>query len=159
MSENVREYTFADGFAVGELIGRLKHQEPAALKIWAMLEQLQDFKAVLRKHHYRISGLTSHPSKPDQVQLSAEKIMPGTNPELMLAFVRSDEFMDGCEVGCLVGQLRYTQPEQVDEWVKVSNLDAIQGVIRDFGYVVTTMQVHPEYTKWVQLVAQRQLSA
>jgi hypothetical protein len=159
MPESIREYTFLDGLAVGELIGRLKHQEPAELKLWAALEQLQDFKAVLRKYNYSISGVTSHPSQPNQVLLSAEKIAAGTDPELMLAFARSEEFMNGCEVGCLVGQVRYTQPDQVDEWVRVNNIDAIRDIINDLGYVITTLQLHPQYNKWMQLVAQRQLCA
>lgn len=158
MQEGTREYTFSDGFAVGELIGRLKHAEPAELKLWATLDQLQDFKGVLRKYNYSISGITSHPSE-QQVLLSAEKVAAGTDPELMLAFARSDEFINGCEVGCLVGQLRYMQPEHIDEWVRLTNLEAIQSVINDFGYVITRIQAHPEYKKWVQLVGQRQLCA
>mgnify|MGYP000181253756 CR=1 FL=1 len=155
MEQIIEEQSFADGFAVGELTGRLKHQAPSHLKEWVALDKIKDFKSVLRKYCYRITGVSAHQSDSNQVLLTAEKFADGVDSKMILAFANGDRFMDGWEAGCLAGWLRYTQPEAVEEWVKVTNMDAIQTVVDEYGYGIKALQLHPEYKKWIQLTAQR----
>jgi hypothetical protein len=155
MAEGIHDRSFLDGFEIGEFTGKLKHQAPQQIKQWIPIAKLKDFKGVLQKYNYTISGITSHPSDSEQVLMVADKIAEGTNPNLVQAFTKGDQFMHGWEAGNLAGLLRYTQPDQVEEWVKVENLDAIQKVVDEYGYTITSLRIHPEYKKWTQLVAQR----
>jgi predicted TPR repeat methyltransferase len=155
MPQETQAQSFADGFAVGELTGRLKYQAPQQFKEWITLAKLQDFRGVLQKYNYSITGVTIHPSDSEQILIVAEKTAEGTNPHLIQAFGKGDRFMDGWATGCLVGLLRYTQPECIEEWVKVENLDAIQQVVDECGYEIKTMKLHPEKKQWIALVAQK----
>jgi hypothetical protein len=155
MVQGTQEQIFLDGFAVGELTGRLTHQVPGQFKEWISLSQLNDFKGVLRKHNYSITGLTADPEDPTRVLMVAEKTAEGTNQNLVQAFTYSDRFMDGWEAGCLHSQLRYGQPEQVEQWVKINNLDAIQQVLDEHGYAISSMRIHPEDKRWTMMSAQK----
>jgi hypothetical protein len=155
MVEGTQVQSFLDGFAVGELTGQLKHTEPAQVKKWVSLPKLKDFKGVLQKYNYTIVGVSTHPDEPDRILMTAEKRTPGTNPELIQAFARDNYFMDGWEAGCLAGLLRYKQPEKLEEWVRIRNLDALQQVIDEHGYMILSLRIHPEDKRWTMLVAQR----
>lgn len=155
MVQEIQDQNFLDGFAVGEFTGRLKYQTPLQIKEWVPLDKIKNFKSVLRKYNYSITGVSAHLSDPNQVLLAADKIAEEPNHKMILAFASGDIFMDGWEAGCLSMMLRCLQPEQVNEWVKVSNLDAIQKVVDKCGYAITSLHIHPEYKKWAQLVAQK----
>ncbi|MEB3181295.1 MAG: hypothetical protein VKL59_20010 [Nostocaceae cyanobacterium] len=155
MVEGTQVQSFLDGFAVGELTGQLKHTEPAQIKKWMPLQKLKDFKGVLQKYNYSIVGIGSHPSQPDTVLMTAKKTSAGTNPKFIQAVARDNHFMDGWEAGCLAGLLRYKRPEMVEEWVRLRNLEALQQVIDEHGYMVLSVRVHPEDKRWMLLVAQR----
>ncbi|MCL6434840.1 MAG: hypothetical protein K6T90_11615 [Leptolyngbyaceae cyanobacterium HOT.MB2.61] len=155
MLQGIQEPVFWDGFAVGELTGRLKHQAPKQIKEWISLSRLNDIKGTLRKYNYTITGVTAHPSNPSQVLMIAEKTAGGTNPNLVQAFTQSDRFMDGWEAGCLYSQLRYEQPVQIEQWVKINNLDAIQQVLDQHGYTITSMRIHPQDKRWTMLNARK----
>ena len=153
MQQEVGVQLFLDGLAVGELTGRLKYDAPAQLKLWVALSKLGDFKGVLQKYNYQMTGLTAHPSDPDQVLIVAEKGEKGTNPQIVLSFAKGDRFMDGWHTGCLSAMLHYTRPEQFEEWIKVDNLDAIQRLLDKHHYTISSLRVHPEDKKWLLVVA------
>lgn len=155
MLQEIQEQSFLDGFAVGELTGRLKYEAPAQLKQWIPLARLSDFKGVLRKYNYSLVGVTGHPSEPDQVLIVADKVAEGTNPKLIQAYARDDRFIDGWEAGSLASLLRYGQPEQVEQWVQIRNLDVLQQVVDEYQYVITSMNIHPEDKRWTMLVARK----
>lgn len=155
MPQGIQEQSFLDGFAVGQLTGRLKHQAPDQLKEWVPLAKLNDFKGVLRKYNYSITGLTADPSDPTQVLMVAEKMAPGTDENLVQAFTQSDRFMDGWATGCLHSFLHYVQPKQVEEWVKLNNLDAVQQVLEEYGYKISSLQVHSKDKRWAMLSASK----
>jgi hypothetical protein len=155
MSSQVHEAGFEDGFALGELTGRLKHESPVQIRQWLPLDRVNDFKGVLRKYNYSITGLTAHPTESNQVLMVAEKTAGGTNPKLVQAFTQGDRFMDGWEAGCLHGLLHYTQPAQVEQWVKVTNLDAIQKVLDENNYAIVLMRIHPQDKRWVMVTAHK----
>lgn len=153
MLQGIQEQSFLEGFAIGELTGRLKYEEPSQLKQWIPLARLRDFKGVLRKYNYSIVGISVHPSDPNQVLISAEKMVEGTNRKMIQAFAKDDRFIDGWEAGCLASLLRYTQPERVEQWVQIRNLDALQQILDQYQYAIASMRIHPEDKRWVMLVA------
>ncbi len=153
MRQGIHEQSFLEGFAVGELTGRLKHEAPFQLKQWVPLARLSDFKGVLRKYNYSIIGLSAHPSDPNQVLIVAEKMAEGTNRNLIQTFTKDNRFIDGWEAGCLASLLRYAQPKQIEQWVQIHNLDVLQQIIDQYQYVITSMRVHPEDKRWMMLVA------
>lgn len=153
MRQDVQEQSFADGYTVGALMGRLKYQAPTQIKEWFALEKLKDIKGTLRKYHYSISAITAHPSDSTQVLIVADKIADGTDPTLIQAFAKDDRFMDGLAAGCLDGLLRYSQPQEIEEWVRVDNLDAIQRIVDDHGYTISSFRVHSDNKQWVLMMA------
>jgi hypothetical protein len=155
MVEGIQDRHFLDGFEIGKFTSKLKHQAPSQIKQWIPLSKLKDFRGVLQKYNYTISGITTHPTDAEQVLLVADKVADGTDPNLVQAFAKSEQFMHGWEAGSLAGLLKYTQPDRVEEWVKIENLNAIQQVMDEHGYVITSLRIHPEYQKWSQLTAQR----
>jgi hypothetical protein len=155
MLQEIQEQSFLDGFAVGELTGRLKHEAPAQLKQWIPLARLSDFKGVFRKYNYSLVGITGHPSEPDQILIVADKVAEGTNPKLIQAYARDNRFIDGWEAGSLASLLRYGQPEQVEQWVQIRNLDVLQQVVDESQYVIISMNIHPEDQRWTMLVARK----
>ncbi len=155
MQLEVQDFGFLEGFSVGAFTGRLKHEAPTQIKEWVPLAQLNDFKGTLRKYNYTITGVTAHPSDPAQVLLTAEKTVEGTNPTLVQMFTHSDQFMDGWEAGCLDSLLRYGQPEQIEQWVKISNVDAVQKVLDAHHYTIKSMRIHPEDKRWTLVTAEK----
>ncbi len=150
---------FLDGFAVGELTSRLKYQAPSQIKEWIALDKLNNFKGTLRKYNYSITSLTADPTDASKVLIVAEKTAEGINRSLVQAFTQSDRFMDGWEAGCLHGLLHYGQPAKVEQWVKINNLDAIQKVLDEHHYVITSLRIHPEDKRWTMLNAQKDCDA
>jgi hypothetical protein len=153
MQLEVQEFGFSEGFAVGVFTGRLKHEAPIQIKEWVALAQINDFKGTLRKYNYTISGVTAHPTDSTQVLLTAEKTAEGTNSKLVQAFTHSDRFMDGWEAGCLDSLLRYGNPEQLEQWVKINNVDAIQQVLDEHHYTIKSMRIHPQDKRWTMVTA------
>ncbi len=153
MLKGIQEHSFLEGFAIGELTGRLKHEAPSQLKQWIPLARLSDFKGVLRKYNYSIVGLSAHPSDPNQLLIVAEKMAEGTNRQLFQAFTKDKRFIDGWEAGCLASFLRYGQPQQLEQWVQIHNLDVLQQIMDEYHYVITSMRVHPEDKRWMMLIA------
>lgn len=156
MIQGIQEPSFLAGFAIGELTGQLKYQAPAQIKLWIPLDQLKDYTGVLQKYHYSLIGITAHPSEPNQVLLVADKVADGTAPQLIQAFAKSDRFMDGWAAGCLAGLLRYLRPEELEESVRIENLEAIQQLLDQHGYQLTSLRIHPQDQRWTQLTAQKQ---
>ncbi len=159
MTELIREYSFVDGYVVGELTGRLKYQAPAQIKQWVPVEKMKSFKSVLQKYNYSITSMATDPADSSQVLLVAEKVGDGTDPTVVLAFANGNEFMNGWEAGCLAGRLHHTQPEALEEWVKVENMDAIEQVVQDTGYAIASTRPHPEHQKWLQISVRRQVTS
>ncbi len=153
MLQEIQGQSFLDGFAVGELTGRLKHEAPSQVKQWIPFARLNDFKGVLRKYNYSIVGVTGHHSKPDQILIVADKVAEGTNPKLIQAYARDDRFIDGWEAGCLASLLCYGKLGRVEQWVQIHNLDVLQQVVDEYKYIVTSMRAHPEDKRWIMLVA------
>ena len=155
MQLEVQEFGFSEGFVVGVFTGRLKHEAPAQIREWVPLAQINDFKGTLRKYNYTITGVTAHPDDSNQVLLTAEKTSEGTNPDLVQVLTHSDRFMDGWEAGCLDSLLRYANPEQVEQWVKVNNVDAIQQVLDQHQYTIKSMRIHPQDKRWTMVTAEK----
>lgn len=156
MQQQTQTQSFWDGFAIGELTGRLKYESPAQIRQSLPLASLKDYRALLQKYQYSIVGINAHPSEPDQMLIVAEKTAEGTNPSIILAFARDDDFMNGWAAGCLSGRLQFTQPDRVEEWVRHDNLGAVQRVLDECEYVITGLRVHDENKKWSLITAQRQ---
>ncbi len=154
MTQRTHEPSFLEGLAVGELTGRLQHEAPDQVKQWVPLGSLKEARGALRKHHYSLVGVTAHPSDPDQVLLVADKLAPGTDPNLLQILARDERFFDGWEVGCLVGLLRYGRPERLEQWVQIRNLDEIQAALDEHHYGITSMRIHPEDKRWTLVIAQ-----
>jgi len=158
MLQEIQDQSFLEGFVIGELTGRLKHQAPSQVDEWISLDKIEDFKSVFRKYNYSITGLSAHPSDTNQILITATKIDEGTNSREILAFGKDDNFMDGWHVGYITGMMRYDQPNQWEEWVKLTNLRAIERVMDEYGYVITALRNHPENQNWTLLTAQRKSS-
>lgn len=153
MTQDTQEQSFSDGFALGELTGRLKHSAPVQLREWVPLSRLQDIKKVLQKYHYSLTGLHSDPADPSQVLVIADKHAAGSHSKLMQMYARDQRFMDGWEAGFLSSLLRYAQPPRVEQWAQVRNLTALQQVIDEHHYVIVSLRVHDEDERWVMLTA------
>lgn len=154
MLKGIQEQSFLDGFAVGELTGRLKHEAPSQLKQWIPLANLNDFQGVFRKYNYSIVGITAHPSEPDQLLITANKIAEGINRKIIQTFAKDDRFIDGWEAGCLAGLLRYGKPQRVEDWVQIHNLVVLRQILDEYKYIITVLRPHPDDHKWTLLVAQ-----
>ncbi len=153
--QQIQEQSFLDGYAVGELTGRLKYEAPLQVRHAVPLVRLKDCKGVFQKYNYTITGVHAHPSDSEQVLIVADKTAEGIDPTIVLAFAKDDLFMSGWGVGRLAGQLRYAQPDQVEEWVQVERLNLIQQILDDCGYTLTSLRIHPEKPQWASLIATR----
>lgn len=163
MLQGIQEQSFLDGFAVGELTGRLRHEAPVQVKQWIPLARIKEFTRVLRTYKYSLEGVSAHPSDPEQLLIVAEKIAEGKNPNWIQALAKDKHFIygslakdkhfiDGWEAGCLASLLHYRKPDLVEEWVQINNLDVIQQITAQYQYVITFMRSHPEDKKWKLLV-------
>lgn len=159
MTQLIKKYSFADGYAVGELTGRLKYAAPTQVKQWVPLEKLKSFKSVLQKYKYAITSMAADPKDSTQVLLVAEKVGEGTDATVVLAFANGDDFMHGWEAGCLASRLTYTQPEVLEEWINGDNLEVIRQTVQDLGYAIAASQPHPDHKKWIQVRLERQIVA
>lgn len=164
MLQGIQEQSFLDGFAVGELTGKLKHEAPVQVKQWIPLARIKEFTGVLRTSNYSLVGVSAHPSDPEQLLIVAEKIAKGKNPNGIQAFAKNKHFIygsfakdkhfiEGWEAGCLASLLRYRKPDLVEEWVQINNLDVIQQITEQYKYVITFMRSHPQDKRWKLLVA------
>ncbi len=153
MVRGIQQQSFGDGFAVGEFTSQIKYAAPPEIKKWLPVAKLNDFKVALQKHNYSIVGVSVHPCNSDQVLIAAKKTAPGTNPNLVQVLAKDKHFMDGWEAGSLAGLLRYKQPERVEQWVQAHNMDALQQVIDEYGYIISSVLTHPQDKKWAMLVA------
>lgn len=153
MRFEARSQSFLDGYAIGELTGRLKHESPPQIEHFVPLAKLKDYRGALQKYRYHITHIAAHPADADQVRIVASKTAEGSDPNLVQAFARDDDFMDGWHTGCLASQLRYGRPDRLQEWVKLENLESVRAVVMQQGYTIAALHGHPQHTQWIQIVA------